>query len=63
MPLHTGSKARISKGSIRFNKRQVRMGVIVEGEHHLGPRMARKIALDHLAENPKYYTKLKRAGL
>jgi len=39
------------------------MGIIVEAEHHLGPCMARKIALDHLTENPKYYTKLKRAGL
>lgn len=39
---------------------QLRMGIEVEMEHTKDRRLAREIALDHLAEDPKYYTKLKR---
>lgn len=39
---------------------QLRMGIEVEMEHTKDKRLAREIALDHLAEDPKYYTKLKR---
>ena len=35
------------------------MGVAVEAEHTKDQAIAEKIARDHLAEDPKYYTKLK----
>ena len=46
-----------------FNKKQLRMGKKVEREHTKSKRAAGEIARDHLAENKKYYSKLKRAGL
>ena len=39
---------------------QLTMGIKVEMEHTDKPEEAKKIALDHLAEDPKYYTKLKK---
>lgn len=42
---------------------QLRVGKKVEMEHHLGRKMATKIAQDHLKEDPIYYTKLKRCKL
>ena len=43
---------------------QLRMGIEVEMEHTNDPRIAREIAMDHLVgEDPRYYTKLLRAGL
>jgi hypothetical protein len=36
------------------------MGLKVEMEHTTDKEIAREIALDHLAEDPKYYTKLKK---
>ena len=38
-------------------------GVKVEKEHMKNIKETKKIALDHLAEDPKYYTKLKKAKL
>lgn len=35
------------------------MGIAVEAEHTKDTAIAEKIARDHLAEDPKYYTKLK----
>jgi hypothetical protein len=35
-------------------------GIRVEREHTSDERIAKEIALDHLAEDPKYYTKLER---
>lgn len=35
----------------------------VEREHTADPNVARRIAMDHLVEDPAYYTKLKSAGL
>jgi cytidyltransferase-like protein len=37
---------------------QLKMGMEVEKEHTDDPMVARKIAIDHLKEDPKYYTKL-----
>lgn len=37
---------------------QLRKGIEVEKEHTSNPDIARKIALDHLAEDPRYYAKL-----
>lgn len=39
---------------------QLRMGIEVEMEHTKDRALAQEIALDHLAEDPKYYTKLKK---
>ena len=43
--------------------KQLRMGIRVEKEHTTSPKLACSIALDHLAEHPRYYTKLKKAKL
>ena len=42
---------------------ELRMGIAVEMEHTDDPEKAKKIALDHLAENPFYYTALKLSGI
>lgn len=39
------------------------MGIKVEKEHTSSSTIAKQIAKAHLVENPKYYTKLKKAGL
>jgi hypothetical protein len=45
---------------IDYDPRQVKMEVEVEKEHTNDPSIAEKIAKQHLAEDPKYYTKLKK---
>jgi len=47
----------------RFNKNQLRAGIKVEKEHTNDACIAKQIAKAHLIENPKYYKKLKKAGL
>ena len=42
---------------------ELRMGIRVEMEHTDDAEKAKKIALDHLAENPYYYTALKLSGI
>jgi len=42
---------------------QLKIGIEVELEHTDDEKVAEKIARDHLAEDPHYYTKLKKAGL
>jgi len=42
---------------------QLSIGVQVEMEHTNDPKIAQEIALDHLSEDPEYYTKLIKAGL
>ena len=44
----------------RYPKSQLRMGQRVEMEHTKYPTVARKIAKDHLCEDRRYYTKLKK---
>ena len=43
----------------RFEK-ELKMGAHVEKEHTSNPNLAKKIAKDHLKEDPHYYTKLKK---
>jgi hypothetical protein len=45
-----------------YNKLQqeLTMGITVEKEHTGDAKLAQKIAMDHLVENPKYYTDLKK---
>jgi len=42
---------------------QFKLGIKTEMEHTDNKKQAKEIASDHLAENPKYYTKLKKAKL
>jgi hypothetical protein len=44
-------------------KAQVKRGTKVEKEHGKPSKEAKQIAMDHEVENPKYYSKLKKAGL
>lgn len=45
------------------DSKELEMGIKVEMEHSPNKTIATKIALDHLAEDPKYYTKLLAAKL
>lgn len=45
------------------DRAELRKGVKVEMEHTTDPAIAQEIAMDHLYEDPRYYTKLLRAGL
>jgi len=40
------------------DSRQLEMGIEIEGEHTSNHYRARRIALDHLAEFPDYYSRL-----
>ena len=37
--------------------KELKVGKKIELEHHLGKKMAKKIALDHIKEFPCYYSK------
>jgi hypothetical protein len=55
--------AKKHKVSLKELQKQVDMGMKAESEHTSSKREQMKIVKDHLFENPKYYTLLKRAGL
>ena len=42
---------------------QLKVGIAVEMEHTSDPKIAEEIAVDHLTENPKYYTDLCKSGI
>lgn len=42
----------------KFNSYQLKKGTKVEMEHTNNPKIAEKIAIDHLKENPNYYKDL-----
>jgi hypothetical protein len=44
-------------------KKELLMGIEVEKEHTSSEKMASRIAMDHLTEDPIYYSKLKKIGL
>lgn len=46
-----------------FDPDEIAMGLQVEMEHTTDPDVAMEITLDHLAENPKYYSLLKKSGI
>jgi len=48
---------------LSLDHEQLRKGVKVEMEHTDDPNISSEIALDHLTEDPRYYSKLKKAGL
>lgn len=45
------------------DKNELAMGIEVEREHTEDLKVRKKIAMDHLREDPHYYTKLKNAGI
>lgn len=49
--------------SIQVSPEQLAMGIKLEMEHTYDPTLAREIALDHLTEDPEYYSHLKSAGM
>jgi len=51
------------KVNIDAIKRQLKMGIKVEKEHTSNLKAATRIALDHLYEDPKYYSKLSKIRL
>jgi hypothetical protein len=64
--LREGKKKREPKKELHPNQihpQELRMGIKVELEHTDDLDKAKKIALDHLAENPFYYTALKLSGI
>ena len=64
--LNEAKKKRKSKAELHPNQihpQELRMGIKVELEHTDDLDKAKKIALDHLAENPFYYTALKLSGI
>ena len=46
-----------------IDKEELKKGIKVEKEHTTDIKTATRIALDHLSEDPKYYSKLEKAGL
>ena len=52
-----------NKPTTSVNPVQLRNGIKIELEHTKDENVAKEIAMDHLAEDPEYYTKLKSAGL
>lgn len=46
-----------------FDKREIIVGLYVEREHTDNLRTALEISIDHLSENPKYYTDLVNSGI
>jgi hypothetical protein len=65
-PLKEGRKKQEPKKELHPNQihpQELRMGIKVELEHTDDLNKAKKIALDHLAENPFYYTALKLSGI
>jgi hypothetical protein len=57
------SEAKTKLHPNQIHPQELRMGIRVEMEHTDDPKKAEKIALDHLAENPFYYTALKLSGV
>jgi len=47
-----------SSGPQHINKEELKAGIKIEMEHTSCPLLAKRIALDHLAEIPDYYTRL-----
>jgi hypothetical protein len=43
-----------------FPDKALKKGIAVEREHTKDPSVAKEIAMDHLKEDPKYYTKLEK---
>jgi hypothetical protein len=53
-------KHKVKLGSLR---QELNLGIKTELEHTTSKSVAREIAMDHLFEDPKYYTKIQKANL
>ena len=51
------------KNPTDFDKIQLKIGIAVEFEHTNDKNVALEIAMDHLSEDPEYYTKLIQSGI
>ena len=49
--------------SMQVDPDELAMGIEVEKEHTDNLEERKKIAMDHLSEDPHYYSKLKKAGI
>ena len=58
-----GMAAQMGITALDVDPDELRAGIEEEMEHTEDPRVAKQIALDHLAEDPAYYSKLEAAGL
>lgn len=61
--INTLNNSNLSEKNLDVDPNELRKGIEVEMEHTNDPVKAEEIALDHLAEDPQYYTKLDKAGL
>jgi hypothetical protein len=57
------SEGKINEKNLDVDPEELKKGIEVEKEHTDDPVKAEEIALDHLAEDPHYYTKLAKAKL
>lgn len=48
---------------MQYDPTELATGTRIEGEHTQDVKLAQKIAMAHLNDDPRYYTKLKAAGL
>jgi hypothetical protein len=60
-PIKGGVGDDLEKSDVDEN--ELKMGIEVEKEHTTDLEICKDIAFDHLKEDPKYYTKLKKAKL
>ena len=58
-----GILSEAKKQEFVVNPVELAMGIKVEFEHTKDPKKAEKIAMDHLKENPSYYSELKLSGI
>lgn len=58
IPGGDAEKKKVTKEDV--DSKEFEMGLKEEKEHTDDPKVAEEIALDHLASDPKYYTKLKK---
>jgi hypothetical protein len=57
------NKGILTEADMNMGSSELEMGIKVEMEHTDDVDVAKKIAMDHLAENPKYYSELKASGI
>jgi len=57
------NKGILTEADINASTSELERGIKVEMEHTDDVTIAKKIAMDHLAENPKYYSELKISGI
>ena len=48
---------------MQYDLQELATGTRIEGEHTQDVKLAQKISMSHLDDDPRYYTKLKAAGL